>query len=353
VRAVLNSPSETKIKVLAMLGPKSPLYGRKEPTMLPALLDEARAYLAGAPKPAEAPVSLIPVVLPPKELDTIKGYPACPSNRPIWTSGRPAKILQGEPPLRVGLLPAQTAQAVRPVASARVLPEPVSKAEIRSLLSTTPSKAVVKDPYRANLLLAQRLGTMNLSPPDTAAVDPTQNASELRDLARGLVGQQLSAIQADGAKRSQYDTARFKDITLYMLSVDYKEQRAEVNKIRATERLKFIQRMAGKSDQEREVIGDLLRIGLAPYIISNQDRELFARETELLQEELARQDMLFEATGDLGVDEGVGVARDYHDDGEEDEVVGVDHGDYGDRAGLPEGRDYAQPGFGDDRERSI
>jgi hypothetical protein len=194
---------------------------------------------------------------------------------------------------------------------------------------------------------------MNLSPPDTAAVDPTQNASELRDLARGLVGQQLSAIQADGAKRSQYDTARFKDITLYMLSVDYKEQRAEVNKIRATERLKFIQRMAGKSDQEREVIGDLLRIGLAPYIISNQDRELFARETELLQEELARQDMLFEATGDLGVDTGVGEARDYHDDGEEDEVVGVDHGDYGDRAGLPEGRDYAQPGFGDDRERSI
>jgi hypothetical protein len=353
VRAVLNSPSEMKIRVLAMLGPKSPLYGRKEPTILPALLDEARAYLAGAPKPQEAPVSLIPVVLPPKELDTIKGYIACPTNRPIWTSGRPAKILQGEPPLRVGLVPAQTAQAVRPVVSPRVVPAPVSKAEIRSLLATTPGKAVVKDPYRANLLLAQRLGTMNLSPPDTASVDPTQNASELRDLARGLVGQQLAALQADGTKRAQYEAARFKDITLYMLSVDYKEQRAEVNKIRATERLKFIQRMAGKSDQEREVIGDLLRIGLAPYIISNQDRELFARETELLQEELARQDTLFEATGDLGVDTGVGEARDYHDDGDEDETVGVDHGDYGDRAGLPEGRDYPQPGFGDDRERSI
>lgn len=353
VRAVLNSPSETKIKVLAMLGPKSPLYGRKEPSILPALLDEARAHRAGQPVVEEAPKTLIPVVLPPKELDTIKGYPECPTNRPIWTSGRPPKVVQAAPPLRVGLVPAQTAQRVVPVQSPRVIPKPVPKAEIRTLLSATPSKAVVKDPYRANLLLAQRLGVMNLSPPDVASVDPTQNASELRDLARGLVGQQLAAIQADGTKRAQYEAQRFKDITLYMLSVDYKEQRAEVNKIRASERLKFIQRMAGKSDQEREVIGDLLRIGLAPYIISNEDRELFAREAELLQEELARQDDMFEATGDLALETGVGMARDYHDDGEEEDGVGVDHGDYGDRAGLPEGRDYPMPGFGDDPARSI
>jgi hypothetical protein len=359
VRAVLNAPSPTKTQVLAMLGPKSPLYGRKdssgrkEPSIVPALLDEARAHLAGAPKPVETPMSLIPVVLPPKDLDTIKTFPACPTNRPIWTSGRPPKVVQVEPPLRVGLLPAQTARALRPVASPRVVPKAVPKAEIRTLLSAAPANVTIKDPYRANLLLAERLGTLSLSPSDIASVDPAQAPAELRDLARGLVAQQLGRIRADASKRTQYEASRFKDIALYMLSVDYKEQRAEVNKLRASERLKFIQRMAGKSDQEREVIGALLRIGLAPYIISNQDRELFAREAELLQEELARQDDMFEATGDLSLDTGVGAPRDYHDDGDEDENVPVGSGDYGDQAGLPEGRDYQQPGFGDDRTRSI
>ena len=334
-----------------MLGPKSPLYGRKEPSIVPTLLEEARAYLAGAPPPEEAPKALIPVVMPPAEMDVVRSFPACPSNRPIWTSGRPPKVVQGEPQLRVGLLPAQTAEPVRRVESPRVVPRIVPKTEIRTLLTTNPGRVTIKDPYRANLLLAERLGTMNLSPPDIASVDPTQNPAELRDLARGLVSQQLAAIQADPTKRSAYETSRFKDISLYMLSVDYKEQRAEVNKIRATERLKFIQRMAGKSDQEREVIGDLLRIGLAPYIISNQDRDLFARENELMQEELARQEDVFGETGDEEV--GVGQVRDYHDDGEEDELVGVDHGEYGDRAALPIGRDYAEPSFADDPSRSI
>jgi hypothetical protein len=334
-----------------MVGPKSPLYGRKEPTVLPQLLVEARAYLAGAPKPAEDPKTLIPVVRPPAELDTIKSYTECPSNRPIWTSGRMPNVTQVVPPLRTGILPAETAEPITPSMSQRVKPVAVPKAEIRSLLSTAPAKVAVKDPYRANLLLAQHLADMFLQPIPVATVDPAQNASELRDLARGFVYQQLASIQADPTKRAKYDESRFKDITLYMLSADFKEQRAEVNKIRATERLKYIQRMAVKTDQEREVIGELLQIGLAPYIITNADRELFAREAELLEEQMAREERMFEEAGDEEV--GVGEARDLHDDGEEDELVGVDHGDYGDRAALPEGRDYREPGFGDDPERSI
>lgn len=351
IRAVLNSATQTKTQVLAMLGPKSPLYGRKEPTVLPQLLVEARAYLAGAPKPAEDPKTLIPVVRPPAELDTIKSYGECPSNRPIWTSGRPPNVVQIVPPLRVGILPAETAEPIVPSTSVRTTPVAVPKAEIRSLLSSAPAKVTVKDPYRANLLLAQHLADMFLQPIPVATVDPTQNASELRDLARGFVYQQLSSIQGDPTKRTRYEESRFKDITLYMLSADYREQRAEVNKIRATERLQYIQRMASKSDQEREVIGDLLQIGLAPYIITNADRDLFAREAELLQEQMAREERLFEEAGDAEV--GVGEARDQHDDGEEDELVGVDHGDYGDRAALPEGQDYREPSFGDDPERSI
>jgi hypothetical protein len=49
---------------------------------------------------------------------------------------------------------------------------------------------------------------------------------------------------------------------------------------------------------------------------------------------------------------GVGRDRDYGDDGDEDQR-GVDHGDYGDRAGLPIGRDYPEAGLLDDPNRSI
>jgi hypothetical protein len=119
-----------------------------------------------------------------------------------------------------------------------------------------------------------------------------------------------------------------------------------VNKLRASERLKIVTEMAKKSDAEREVVGDLLKIGLAPYIMTVQDRAIFAREAERLVDVLAAEEQEFE-------DQGVGLARDVQEDGEENEFVGADHGDYGDRAALPEGQDYREPALGDDAERSI
>ena len=353
VRAALNSPTSIKTTVLAMLGPKSPLIGRAgQPTIVPQLLADARAYRASNPPAKETPKALLPVVQPPKELNVIKSFGTCPSNRPIWTSGRPPAVRQDVPALRTGLMPAPTASVVPPSPSQRVQVEPVAKADIRTLLSATvSSKIKVTDSLRTNLLLASHLGSMFQTPTEVATVDPTQNPSELRDIGRGLLLQQLAAIQADPTKRTKYEEARFKDITLYTLMADYKEQRSEVNKIRASERLSYIKRMANKTDQDREIIGDLLRIGLAPYIITNKDRELFAREAELLQEELAREEDMFAEVGDDEI--GIGLPRDQHDDGEEDDLIGVDHGDYGDRAGLPEGRDYQQPSLTDDAERSV
>lgn len=349
VRDILSSPTQIKTQVFAMLGPKSPMYGRKEPTILAALLADARAYRATAPPPVETPKTLLPVVHPPPEFDTVSQYPACPTPPPVWTSGVQPSVAQRQYPLRNGLLPAQTAAVLRPSTSVRVVPEPVPKAAIRTLLSTNPGKLVVKDPYRTNVLLANRLATLAQQPVPVASVDPTQSPAELRDLARGLVYQTTATLQADPALRTKYEEAKAKDVTLYVLLADYKEQRDQVNKIRATERLTYINRMAKKSDQEREVIGALLQIGLAPYIISNADRELFAREAELLQAQLAREGMEEEEDEEVGV----GNTRDTHDDGEEDEDVGVDHGDYGDRAGLPVGRDYPQASTLDDPSRSI
>jgi hypothetical protein len=78
---------------------------------------------------------------------------------------------------------------------------------------------------------------------------------------------------------------------------------------------------------------------------------LFAKEAELLQEELAREEDMFAEVGDDEI--GIGLPRDQYDDGDADDLIGVDHGDYGDRAGLPEGRDYQQPSLTDDAERSV
>jgi hypothetical protein len=119
----------------------------------------------------------------------------------------------------------------------------------------------------------------------------------------------------------------------------FKKQKKESNKLRASERLKIVTEMAKKSDTERAVVGDLLKLGLAPYIMTNQDRAIFAREAERLQDVLVREEEEI----------GVGQARDIQEDGEENENVGNDHGDYGDRAPYPEGQDYELPALEDAR----
>jgi hypothetical protein len=144
---------------------------------------------------------------------------------------------------------------------------------------------------------------------------------------------------------------RTKDIALYTLTADYKEEKANVNKLVASERMRFVQRMAQKTDAEREVIQQLLTIGLAPYIITRADREELARETERLREEVYRDETLIQE-GDAEV--GVGQPRDQFEQGEEG-AAGVDHGDYGDYVGMPgnDGRDHEQPQIYDDPDRGI
>jgi hypothetical protein len=206
--------------------------------------------------------------------------------------------------------------------------------------------------YRTNLLLASRIADAFLQPTPLRAVDPTASADSLRDIAQGFAYEEIAAAQANAEKRTRLEEMRTKDISIYILQADYAEQKREANKLRASERLKIVTEMAKKSDSEREIVGALLQIGLAPYIMTNRDREIFARTAERLQDILVVEEEE-EDVDRMLAETGVGLARDLHDDGEENENVGVDHGDYGDRAALPWGRDYQEPGFGDDRERSI
>jgi hypothetical protein len=357
VRAILNRPGEVKTTVLTLLSAKSPLLVRKRPdgkmeaTPVQELLATAKAHASGVP-PVEAPKTLIPVTPVPKEFGVIRSFPACPSSRPIWTSGRPPRVLQDQVPLRPGISAAKTAVRVPPSGSVRNTPAPIPKAEIRTRLGAkAQTRLRVGESYRTNLLLASRLADLFLQPSPLRTVDPSQSRDELRDVARGFVQEQLADIQTSAAKQTRLEELRTRDVALYVLQADYKEEKSQANKLRATERLKIVEDLKQKSDTERELVQQLLSIGAAPYLVTVQDREMFAREAERLQDMIREEEADLERAGELP-DTGVGLARDYGDDGDEDER-GVDHGDYGDRAGLPIDRDYPQAGLGDDPSRSI
>lgn len=362
LKGILSKPGEVKSTVNALLSAKSPLLIRKKPdgkmesTFVAELLVKAKAYVAEKPV-VEAPKTLIPVVVPPKEFDVIHSFPACPSARPIWTSGRMPHVSQTAPPLRPGIQPAAGAEPVPPTVSERVVPVAVEKAQIRARLATgskLASRIRVGDDYRTSLLLASRLSDMFRQPSPVRTVDPNQNAAELRDIARGLAFEQLADIQAVTAKQTQLDERRTQDVALYVLQADYKEEKSQANKLRASERLKIVEDLKKKSDTERELIQQLLAIGAAPYLVTREDRSMFAREAELLQDTIRAEaeELDREEEEDEDAEVGVGLARDGDDDGDEDER-GNDHGDYGDRAGLPVGRDPPMAAYGDDAGRSI
>jgi hypothetical protein len=219
----------------------------------------------------------------------------------------------------------------------------VPKSIINQFPKTSKIKITLGDDYQINLAIASHLADVFQIPLPIREISPTQKSTELRDIGKGYVMTILNEIQKDPVKVSKLAELRMKDVALYTLFADYKEEKAQALKLRATERLKFVEEMSKRSDFEREVIGDLLKIGLAPYIITNRDRELFARQAEQI----------------LSVDKpdpeiGVGLPQDYSDQGDV-EVAVVDAGNYGDYNALPsnDGRDYIQPSITDDPRRSI
>jgi hypothetical protein len=297
----------------------------------------------------EQPSALLSIVAPPKEMNTVKGYPVCPTVHPLWTNGRPAPIVQRDVPLRSGLFPASNLTVVDPAVSVRETPALIPKAEIaqryKKKTGLQPILPIGED-YKTNLALASRLADVFELPTPVRNVDPSQNKDELRDIGQGYLADLLRTIQADPVKRTKLERMKTSDASLYALLANFQEEKASANRLRARERLAFVERMGRKSDEDREVIGGLLRIGAAPYVITNQDRELFARQAEQLRETSRMQE--------FDVDIGVGQPRGYEDQGDEF-VGGTDHGDYGDLEPLPrnDGRDHQQPYLGEDAETSI
>jgi hypothetical protein len=334
INSVLNTPAGAKKDIL--VGVKLLLADES----VRDKLKEAKIYRDGMPK-VEEPDALIPVVMPPETMNVIKSYVECPSARPILGGPNPPKTSQPTVPLDSGIHAARGAQFIRPTASYRATVQDIPKADIQKRIAAAKglkTRFPVGDEYRTNLILASRLTDMLKTSNTVSSVNPNQKPAELRDAARGFVYEALAKLP---------DVDRTKDIALYALTANYKEEKALTNKLRATERLKFVEEMSKRSDAEREVIGDLLKKGLAPFIITNADRYEYANAAQ----ELQRQMEGYVSERDEGEETGVGMPHDFEDQGE----GGTDAGNYGDYYAAPgnDGRDDIQANILDDPENPI
>jgi hypothetical protein len=296
--------------------------------------------------PVEEAPSTLPTVVPvPETLGQIKNYPPCGGSSIVLHPPHPPKLRQAEAPLRTGISAARSFLKVVPSLSAREETAPVAKADISRLLTAknaldaTYLKGKIGDSVQTNLAIASRLADMYRMPIPVRSVDPNQSPAELRDYARGLVYSLVKAIMSVAATSRDFNERVQSDITLMCLLAKLDEEKKEVRKISANERLSYVKINAKMTDIERETNTELVKIGLGPVLITLEDRDILARREE-------------EDVEDLEAEVGVGLVQDNALD-EGQAAPNADHGDYGDLPGRFAGRDVEVPGFADDGERGI
>lgn len=167
-----------------------------------------------------------------------------------------------------------------------------------------------------------------------------------RDAARGLLYGLFHSIDEQRNKTGLLNilsVAVQRDLALNMILITKDQASRQDSDLRTRERETFKMRMRNMDDTQREVTKMLLDIGIAPYIITNEDREIFAREYRLPNPEADYT----EAVGEGDIDrpeEGYNAQRDVDEDGVAAVVNGheleTDYGDYGDRRAEPADRDY-------------
>jgi hypothetical protein len=320
-----------------------------------AMMEAARKQYADNPVIQPVPTSLLAPIPPPKELGVIQRFGECRSGRAVLQSPRPPMIEQEVPALRTGILPSRNAKLIEPTRSRRVKTVPMATPDIIARRKIGPGavKYELGDGWRTNLMLASRLADLFQIELKIRSVDPSQTADELRDIAKGYVYEAFRDIQSTPVKRKRFEELRQTDITLLMLGAQIDLELAAVNRIMAQQRKTFVQRMAEKTDLEREIIDELKRRGMAPIIITTEDRELFAAEIE---NELRPAAAFAEEEAEVaeGGDYGVGIPQ-LAEVEEETGGRNIDAGDYGNLAARPDtdGRDPFFTSVLDDRGTSV
>jgi hypothetical protein len=328
MRNVLNQPKKTKNLVEKTID--TLIKGSKP---LQTALEQAKTVLPA--EEALKPSTMIPggLVMPSKDtFGTIVSPPTCPSLRAYWSPGRPPKLKQPDVPLRAGINHFERPGSIETKlidesVSERVTPKSVDvkSAEVKSRLKL--GKDASED-WHTNVLIASRLASEFGLPAPVRTIDSTQKNDDLRDITKGYVYELTKEISKDPLTKTRLDAMKKNDLALMMLTADVKKAAEITNTLKAKERITFTERFRMMTDADREITKELVDRGLAPYIITKQDRVLFAREVAEEQEE--KEDI------------GVGRPVDYENQGElpiNEEIV--ERGNYGDysNAANNDGRD--------------
>lgn len=340
MRSVLSTP--TKIKALVeksiSLLLKTPNYG----LALKSAFEAAKA-VAPAEEPMK-PNAMIPgdIMMPEKgEFGSVKSLPKCPSDRVYWSSARPPRIKQPDVPLRTGINHFERqgsvdAKLVEPPVSLREEPVALAVKDKGVLARLKLGKDGASDDWHTNVLIATRLASVFVKESPVKTVDPTQKNDDLRDITKGYVFELVSEINKDARSKTKLDAMKKNDLTLMMLTADVKKATEITNTLKAKERITFTERFRLMTDADREISKELVDRGLAPYIITKQDRVVFAREVAEQQE--AKDE-------DVGVGRPVGAEEQQAEFPITEDIA--ERGAYGDLAAEPNGggHDYEEAPF--------
>jgi len=164
------------------------------------------------------------------------------------------------------------------------------------------------------------------------------NLPLLRDIAKGIFLELLTTIKKTQPLVRLVLNAIKTDLTLKMILTNKKDAEDEEFELIAKERNYVKASLRAKTDIEREVYDQLLKLGIADFIVTNKDREKFYKDYENVTELPDEED---------------GTERDYVENGNlpialDGTEMQVDYGDYGDRA-VVDYNDYTtQEQFADD-----
>jgi hypothetical protein len=164
------------------------------------------------------------------------------------------------------------------------------------------------------------------------------DTSLLRDAARGFVYEFLHELANTPNKvglAQIIQTAIQKDVVMSMILLTKEDAVRQEGELRAREREVFKQRLRQMNDTEREITKMLLDIGIAPYIITNEDREMFAKEYHFTDPEAEYTEEEKQAD-DTRPEEGFGTPFDVVDNGDipladDGTELPFDRGNYGER----------------------
>jgi hypothetical protein len=174
-------------------------------------------------------------------------------------------------------------------------------------------------------------------------IDATQKNDDLRDITKGYVYETLKEIEKDPLTKTRLMSLMKTDVSIVMLTADLAEAKRITNTLKAKERTNFTDRLRNMTDTDREITKELIDRGLAPTIITREDRAMFARE-------------IAETEREEDAETGVGRPVDYQDQGDLPVAGDVEErGNYGDYSNAPgnDGRDHEQPDQFDDDERGV